>query len=164
MRWDFSYHSGCKATADGCNFGRRELINLNGLSPLIKIRLARRGGHKGDQIDFKDIDGYVASLRRNLSEEDLKYKPRFARKAIGRAFGYLKLMHHKTNESLNLTDSGGVRSTIADMQQPSPPQCKRGTMCQCKGEMNCMYRLFSRMISHYSTALIWREMPSCYRN
>ena len=46
-RWDFSPHSGCKAPADGRNGGRNELVKLNGLHPLIKMHMARRGGHKG---------------------------------------------------------------------------------------------------------------------
>ena len=73
--WDHSSLAGCKAPAGQCARGVREVMKLTGLHPLIKMHLARRGGHRSEKrIPVKDIDGHVQNLRSLLTEEELKYK------------------------------------------------------------------------------------------
>ena len=58
-----------------CHRGKREVVKTKGLRPLIRMHLARRGGHRAEKkIPTKDIDGHVQNLRVGLSEEDLKFR------------------------------------------------------------------------------------------
>ena len=73
--WDYSSHAGCKAPNGTCTRGKHEVIKTKGLHPLIRMHLARRGGHRAEKkIQIKDIDGHVQSLRDQLTEEDLEYQ------------------------------------------------------------------------------------------
>ena len=50
-------------------------MKVNGPHPLIRMHLARRGGHRSvKKIQVKDIDGHVQNLRSLITAEELKYK------------------------------------------------------------------------------------------
>ena len=75
--WDYSSHAGCKAPNGTCPRGKHEVIKTKGLHPLIRMNLARRGGHRAEKkIQIRDIDGHVQSLRAQLAEEDSEYQRR----------------------------------------------------------------------------------------
>ena len=80
-RWDYSVHAGCKFDADQCLQGKRELIKLKGLRPVINRNLIRRGGHRGNKkIAISGIDGYVQSLRRQPTTGDLNNRSKLGTK------------------------------------------------------------------------------------
>ena len=75
--WDYSSHAGCKAPNGACPRGKREVIKTEGLHPLTRMGLSRRGGQRAEKkIQIKYIDGHVQSLRAQIAEEDLKYQRR----------------------------------------------------------------------------------------
>ena len=70
--WDFSSHAGCRRPADSCPRGKREIIKVQGLHPLILMQLPRRGGHlAGKKIQPRNVNGHVQALRRQLIAKDL---------------------------------------------------------------------------------------------
>ena len=74
--WDFSSHAGCANPESSCARGKHEVIKTRGLHPLIRMHLARRGGHKSEKkILPADVDGVAVSLRAALAEQDKQYVP-----------------------------------------------------------------------------------------
>ena len=71
--WDFASHGGCKSADGICRRGKHEVIKVKGLRPLIRMHMARRGGHRSEKrIPAKYIDGHVRSLRLGITAEDPK--------------------------------------------------------------------------------------------
>ena len=74
--WDFPTHAGCANPEPSCARGKHEVTKTRGLHPLIRMHLARRGGHKSEKkILPADVDGVVQGLRAALAEQDKQYVP-----------------------------------------------------------------------------------------
>ena len=118
--WGYSSHAGCKAPSGQCTRGAHELMKLVGVHPLIKMHLARRGGHKSEKkIQVGDVDGHVQNLRSLLTAEELKYKgdkdkgEKWAPKAVGAVMKENAPLFKGTNDSTQVTD-------LAKELQPLP--------------------------------------------
>ena len=126
--WDYSSHAGCKAPNGECPRGKHEVIKTKGLHNLIRMHLARRGGHKAEKkIPVKDIDGTVQNLRSQLTEEDMKYQRRPKAKMQPKAGGGViesctPVLFNDGQETTSVVGGPSVASSV-DMSLDKPPEC-----------------------------------------
>ena len=104
------------------------MIKTKGLRNLIRMHLARRGGHKaGKKIPVKDIDGHVQSLRAQVTEEDLKYQRRPKAKSQPKAGGgvaenFAPVLPTDTHEATAVVD-GSMSLTPTELTEESLTEC-----------------------------------------